>query len=326
MIPWRLLFGLASPSGKNGRLSVFIFHRVLAKPDPLLTNDPDANEFERIVTWISAWFNVLPLDQAVKHLKTNDLPPRAAAITFDDGYFDNYAIALPILKAHGLSATFFIATGHLNGGCMWNDAITESIRQYPMPELDLSSLQLGVYNLGSPSAVRHTILTVLGKVKYRDPKERLEIAQEIAANTGIPVPTGLMMTTDQVIAMREQGMLIGAHTVSHPILARLSDAEVTAEIGDSKDFLESILGERISLFAYPNGKPDCDYRSSDAAIVRNLGFEAAMTTAWGVADHQSDPMQLPRFTPWDKDCFRFGMRLMQNLLLNFERRNHHLAK
>ena len=64
-----------------------------------------------------------------------------------------------------------------------------------------------------------------------------------------------MMTSAQVKAMRQAGMQIGAHTVSHPILVRLMDPEARQQIGDSKRFLEDLLGERVGLFAYPNGKP-----------------------------------------------------------------------
>jgi len=111
-------------------------------------------------------------------------------------------------------------------------------------------------------------------------------------------------------------MQIGAHTVSHPILANLDPKAVYDEVADSKSFLEALLQERIGLFAYPNGKPDLDYRMSDVEIVQGLGFDAAVTTAWGIADEKTDPMQLPRFTPWDHTRFRFGARLFHLHLRN----------
>ena len=124
------------------------------------------------------------------------------------------------------------------------------------------------------------------------------------------------MTTEQVIEMRRAGMLIGAHTVTHPILAKLGSIDVRKEISGSKQFLESILEEEINLFAYPNGRPDLDFQIKDAAIVKELGFKAAVTTAWGVAKTDSDLMQLPRFTPWDKTRLFFGARLIKNILQN----------
>ncbi len=123
-----------------------------------------------------------------------------------------------------------------------------------------------------------------------------------------------MMTNDQVIAMRQAGMQIGAHTVTHPILANLESKLVFDEVADSKRFLENLLQEQIGLFAYPNGKPDLDYRMSDVEIIRDLGFDAAVTTAWGVADDTTDPMQIPRFTPWDRTRFHFCARLFQYIL------------
>lgn len=103
----KTLARVLAPGGPRGRLSILIFHRVLAHPDSVMRCDPDAAQFELIIGWLKQWFNVLPLDEAVARLNAHSLPPRAAAITFDDGYADNYAVAMPILQRHGLSATFF---------------------------------------------------------------------------------------------------------------------------------------------------------------------------------------------------------------------------
>ncbi|MCB1966067.1 MAG: polysaccharide deacetylase family protein [Candidatus Accumulibacter sp.] len=130
------------------------------------------------------------------------------------------------------------------------------------------------------------------------------------------LPSDLMLTSEQVKMMRRAGMSIGAHTVTHPIIGRLGPDEVRAEIVGSKEFLESLLQERVGLFAYPNGQPTLDYRREDAEAIRSLGFDAAVTTASGVADADSDLMQLPRFTPWERTRLRFGVRLFRNILQN----------
>ena len=70
----------------------------------------------------------------------------------------------------------------------------------------------------------------------------------------------------------------------------------------------------MGLFAYPNGKPGEDYLPRDVALVRELGFDAAVSTAWGASGHGSDPFQLQRFTPWDRTKARFGLRLLRNLM------------
>jgi hypothetical protein len=77
--------------------------------------------------------------------------------------------------------------------------------------------------------------------------------------------------------------------------------------------LEALVGEPIALFAYPNGKPRQDYAGAHVELVRTAGFDAACSTAWGVASRSSDVFQIPRFTPWDREAWRFGLRLAQNL-------------
>jgi peptidoglycan/xylan/chitin deacetylase (PgdA/CDA1 family) len=121
-----------------------------------------------------------------------------------------------------------------------------------------------------------------------------------------------MMTAEQVRHLHASGMEVGAHTVSHPILASLDSQRAGREIWECKNQLEAITGARVSLFAYPNGKPGRDYRAEHVDMVRRMGFEAAVSTAWGVAHAASDPFQLPRFTPWDRTPGRFLLRLMQN--------------
>ena len=307
---------MLSPGGRKGRLSILIFHRVLARRDAIINWDRDALEFERAIAWLKAWFNILPLDEAIVRLRDRSLPACAAAITFDDGYADNCTVAMPILQSHGLTATFFIATGYLDGGRMWNDTVVEAVRRCRTASLDLSAEGLGRYELGSPAAIREAIISILNKVKYRDPRERLKTVDYVASVAGGVLPSDLMLTSEQVKMMRRAGMSIGAHTVTHPIIGRLGPDEVRAEIVGSKEFLESLLQERVGLFAYPNGQPTLDYRREDAEAIRSLGFDAAVTTASGVADADSDLMQLPRFTPWERTRLRFGVRLFRNILQN----------
>lgn len=308
------LFTLMSPTGPKGRLSVLIFHRVLREPDPLFPDEMDAQRFDAVCAWIKTWFNVLPLDQAVTHLKTGTLPARAACITFDDGYADNLHVAVPILQRYGLTATFFIATGFLDGGRMWNDTIIETVRACD----DLSTLLAGLPIAaagGSPTVAdrRAAITALVNQIKYLPVAQRVAVTEQLAQSVHAHLPHDLMMTSSEVKAMRKTGMSIGAHTVSHPILARLTDDAARQEIGDSRRFLEELLGERIGLFAYPNGKPGEDYSPQTVAIVRGLGFDAAVSTEWGCSRLGDDAFQIRRFTPWDRPRLRFGVRMLRNL-------------
>lgn len=309
----RIAARLLSPGGAQARLSILIFHRVLAQPDALSPDEPDLNRFEQELRWISRWFNVLPLDEAAARLVAGSLPPRAAAITFDDGYADNATLAVPVLKRAGLSATFFIATSFLDGGRMWNDTVIEAVRACRAPWLDLSAVGLGRYALESAESRRQAVSQLLPSIKYLAPAQRETVVAAVQAASGERLPTDLMMRSEQVLMIRRAGMQVGAHTRSHPILARLDDAAAAAEIAGSKLDLEALTGEPVTLFAYPNGKPGVDYIASHAHMVKQAGFAAAVSTAHGAASAHSDPLQLPRFSPWDRGRTRYGLRMLANL-------------
>ena len=221
---------------------------------------------------------------------------------------------MPILQRHGMVATFFVATSFLDGGRMWNDTVIEAVRGCSLNKLDLADLGFGTYSLASPDERRQTIESLLGQIKYLEPGPRNQAVEAIAGRISIALPDDLMMTSGQVRQLRQAGMQIGAHTCSHPILASLSDAEAMAEIVDGKDQLEQIIGESVTLFAYPNGKPGRDYLAKHAAMAKAAGFAAAVTTAPGVSSLTTDSFQLPRFTPWDNQPLKFGVRMLANLL------------
>ncbi|MFT3960014.1 polysaccharide deacetylase family protein [Propionivibrio sp.] len=271
-------------------------------------DDPDTLQFDWMLRLISRNFTVLPLGKAVERLKSGTLPAAAACITFDDGYKDNLTVALPLLRRYGLFATFFVAAGFLDGGRMWNDDIIEAIRLSPAGLLDWSEFELGRHDLASDDHRRATIAAVLGKLKYAPHDQRARAAREIARRAGVEDASDLMMTADEVRSLRAAGMEIGGHTWSHPILNSVGDDEAYSEIVRGKTELEAILRENINLFAYPNGNPERDFSPKHVAMIREAGFAAAVTTERGVGKSDSDPLLIPRFTPWDRTPLRFAAR------------------
>ncbi len=309
----RLILNTLAPAGSRSRLSVLIFHRVLAAPDPLFPSEPDVARFDAQMRWVKDWFNVLPLAEAVRALRRGSLPARPLAITFDDGYADNATNALPILRRLGLPATFFIATGYLNGGRMFNDTVIEAVRAAKGATIDLAAIGLGAFRIDTVEAKRAALRELLPNLKYLPERERDTKAREVAACCGAELPDNLMLTDGQVVELDRAGMTIGAHTVTHPILARLPDEVARREIRESKDRLTELLGKPVTLFAYPNGKPGQDYTAAHVAMARELGFEGAVSTARGAAAPGCDLLQIPRFTPWDRQAWRFGLRLARNI-------------
>jgi peptidoglycan/xylan/chitin deacetylase (PgdA/CDA1 family) len=308
----RLLTSLISPAGEKSRLSALIFHRVLHSRDELL-DDPTIDEFETLMRWTRSQFNVVPLQDAIAGLRNGRLPARPLVITFDDGYADNADLAAPVLRQLGLPATFFIANGFLNGGRMFNDTVYAAVKSCRSAVLDLTTLGLGRYPLGSASQRRQACATLLPQLKELPIGAREQVTAEICSIARVIPPVNLMMTSSQVADLAAQGFEIGSHTVSHPILARIGEVEARREIQQNRQRLGEIVGKRPRFFAYPNGHPGKDYTLETARIVRELGFEAAFTTERGVARVGTDLFQLPRFTPWDRSRFGFGLRMAHNL-------------
>lgn len=308
----KILPSLFSPAGKNAKLSIVIYHRVLPEPD-LLTGEGGIAQFEKGLRYLVNNFNILPLSEAVEKLRSGTLPGRAACITFDDGYADNTEIALPLLQKYGVTATFFIASGFLDGGRMWNDTVIESVRRAKGDRLDLNVIGLGDYAITTLEQRQKTLNQLINKLKYLPHEARAAQVEKLSTIIAADLPDDLMMTSAQVRQLHNAGMEIGGHTLTHPILASIDDTAARTEITEGKAKLEAIIGTSLRLFAYPNGKPGKDYLPAHVRIVGDAGFEAAVSTAWGTARQNSDMFQLPRFTPWDKSEWRYVLRMVQNM-------------
>lgn len=301
-------FELFFPATRLDRLSILIFHRIVSSTDPLRPTVPTTRELDRLLGEVRGAFNVIPLSDAVDRLKRGALPPRALSITFDDGYGDNARLAAPILKAHGVPATIFVATGFIdNARMMWNDVIVETVRTLRGDELDLEPLGLGRHRIATHEEKRVAIAAILRQLKHLPSPERSEAVARFERL--IPphdaLPNDLMMTADEIRGLDRSGIEVGAHTVSHPILAVQDEGDAYNEIRDSKLALEELLSGTVELFAYPNGQPTQDYNRAIRDMLPEIGFTGAVNTAWGVASSASDPFQLPRYTPWRVSRARF---------------------
>lgn len=312
-LAWWTPFRALAPGGRAGRLPIFIFHRVMERHDPLRSGEPDAERFERIVRFIVRNFRILPLVDAAQALVRGRLPAAAACITFDDGYADNVTRAAPILQRHGATATVFVSTAYVGGGCMWNDRIIEAVRVLPAGEVDWLPWGLGTATLGDDASRCALIERTLPQLKYRHPADRAAVADEIARHAGADLRSVLMLSIDQLRAWRDAGFDVGGHTMRHPVLARLDHKQAADEIGGGREQLTQWLGEAPRAFAYPNGAPTRDYGARDVVLSRAAGYTCAVTTARGAATPATDPYQLPRFTPWDRSMWAFGFRCAQTL-------------
>jgi len=270
----------------------------------------DKNNFEAQIKYIKEKMHPLPLGELVESLRNKvRIPNNAVAVTFDDGYQDNYENAYPILKKYGVPATFFLAPVFIETGeVFWWDRVYEAIRKTKVKDIPLKQI-LGEFQCGYVDEHR-TILTTekaeekrtisqkivdlmkeIDQKKINDCVEHLESA--LGVNGDDRPKNNLMLTWAQIKEMRKNNMSFGSHTMSHPILTNVPLQSAKIEIEESKRVLEEQLGERIDGFAYPEGKSHT-FNNEIKYLLKELGMKYACSTEPGFIDSRADFYELKR--------------------------------
>ncbi|HEV3229146.1 MAG TPA: polysaccharide deacetylase family protein [Solirubrobacteraceae bacterium] len=204
---------------------------------------------------------------------------RHAVVTFDDGYRDNHSVAYPVLREHGVRATFFLTTGFLDGDATaWWDEIAWLVRTSERDHVDPDGWLEQVVRFDEPG--RQQAVALLRRRCASLPGARVdEFLDWLAGATGgqrRPADGHSdWMTWDMARELKRGGMTIGAHTVSHPVLASVPAEDQRREIERSLDRLEQELGERPRLFSYPVG-----WRSSFTPATKSLLRESGVRLAF----------------------------------------------
>jgi peptidoglycan/xylan/chitin deacetylase (PgdA/CDA1 family) len=308
----RLIGPLTAIAGYAARRSVFqilSYHRVNDDHDPFFPARP-TEVFERQMAYIARWYRVLPLEAMVEGIRRGGLPRNALAITIDDGYRDTLTHVAPILARHGLPATVFLATGFIGTAEVpWFDRLalafkTTKAEQFGTPWGECLTLGSTDDRL---QAMERTVqyLKSLPDDDLRRQVDGLLSSLDVTDQKGFK---NLMLTWDDVHALLGLGFSIGAHTVNHPILSRVSAQRAWTEILGSRTMIESACGRSPRTFAYPNGGPG-DYTEAVKQLVREAGFAGAVTTRFGLNGPETSPYELRRGGPWEHHIPTFALKL-----------------
>jgi len=239
----------------------------------------------------------------------------AVAVTFDDGYADNLREARPLLERYDVPATVFVTSGQLGGDreFWWDELERLVVHDAPLPAR-LPETLTGVEILPGPSPATaagerertalfweiHRRLMPLADDARRSALDAL--ADWAGAAAGAP-PRHPTLSEDELVRLADGRLIeIGAHSVTHPVLASLPQERQRAEIVGSKQQLEAILGRAVDRFAYPHGAPE-HFTRETAVLVREAGFRSACANWRGAVDANSDRFALPRCAVrgWDGD-------------------------
>jgi peptidoglycan/xylan/chitin deacetylase (PgdA/CDA1 family) len=289
------------------RLIILCYHRIC--PDgpgsPHLFDEgvlgPSQSEFERQVKWLKGNFDVLSESDILGLLSKPSLSRRAVAITFDDGYRDNYELAYPVLRAHKAPAIFFLCPGLMDGGTLgWWDLIAYLIKQCAQPTITLrgETLELG-------KSKRRTIEVLHDRMKRRPDAETASLLEELSRSCGVPFPAKELqrqqfMTWDQAKEVSRHGISIGSHTHTHRVLARLEEPAQQWELRESKAALERHLGQPVDTIAYPVGRYG-NFTSATMRIAGECGYKAAFSFRTGENERAAiNPYDIRRISAGDR--------------------------
>ena len=234
------------------------------------------------------------------------------AITFDDGYADNGREACDILAAAGLPATFFITAGRLGQrGEVWWDRLEQIVMGcapaggYIDVEIDGRRLWA---DIRSSTARARALLALYWRLRRLRPAVIESILTQIEVRLGIQTverETHRWMNGEELRALSATtGVDVGAHTLTHPLLAALPTNEQRNEIDGSRDQLERLLATRVTLFSYPFGGHDA-FDPVTTQLVRESGYTLACTGTGGLAGPDHYPFLIPRNVVGDWDAVTF---------------------
>jgi peptidoglycan/xylan/chitin deacetylase (PgdA/CDA1 family) len=237
---------------------------------------------------------------------------RHIVITFDDGYVDNCGDACRILSAAGLPATFFITAGRIGERTeVWWDRLEQIVLGFE-PEVGYIDVEIEGRRLWadvrSPAARERAHLALYWRLRRLRPSRIEPILEEIAAQLGVQPAhreTHRWMTGEELRSLSASpGVDVGAHTITHPVLAALPEDEQWKEIDGSRQQLAEFLNTPVRVFSYPYGSYDAFDRST-TELVEKSGFTMACTGTGGLAGPQHCPFSIPRNVVGDWDASAF---------------------
>lgn len=263
---------------------------------------------KRQLQWLDRHYDVRPIDEALARVTQGDGRRPLAAITFDDGYRSNATLALPLLQSLGLPATVYLTTGHIGSGTLlwttWLELVLGELPSMPVWLADLAGTGVGDVKESLKRAPASTREQALARL-------RVEVAGDARVHEALARHAAdfAMLTWDEVRAAARSGILtFGAHTVTHPIVSRLTDDEVAREIGDSMRQVAREVQAVSRTFAYPNGRT-IDFDARAVAAVRANAGTAAVTTMPGINRPGMAPFALRRLVVGDGDVDQAMFRL-----------------
>ncbi len=273
-------------------LQILTFHRVLPEGEEYFIPPMaiSANTFSKLIRWLAKFMKIIDLNDAAKQIRAGGFQGRAAAISFDDGYKDNFDVAKDILKQAGIPATFFIPVYPIDkGDPYWWDYLYHVVRR------DISEFLKWLKSIGHEQIITQQPLKLFCRsiVQYLNGlgnAERLAFLTDMSKTFGDYDGGRMLMIWNEVKQLIEEGFSIGSHSLSHIPLTDLTPDDAEIEIKKSKSALSERLDAEILGFCYPRGACNANI----AMMAKEAGYAYAVTTVFGSNHSDCDLYRLSR--------------------------------
>jgi peptidoglycan/xylan/chitin deacetylase (PgdA/CDA1 family) len=257
--------------------------------------------FERQIQYFSKKYNVISMDEVADCLRNHrPFPKRAVAITFDDGYRDNFA-AYRILRKYGISGTFYVVAGCVGQGePLWLFEIIYLIRITLKKKFDLDVFgQTMALSIASNAEKGIAIRKVTEIIKSNNRLVREDVRRQLRSQLSDVTDLDerafqIMLTWEQLREMSDNNMIIGGHTMTHLNLPNADTDDARREINDCKHLLEEKLQKPVLHFSYPNGGNYAYYNQTILTMVKEAGYFTSTTSNNGLADLNANEFELNR--------------------------------
>jgi len=276
---------------RNAGVVVLTFHRVLRDEQSRKTASLPGmvvreSTFKALMAYLSENCTVLDLRDAGPQDKASARP--RVAVTFDDGWSDTATVAFPALQAHGIPAAVFICPNLMDKSMpFWPEQVVADAKRVTPS---------GSKQRGLPNRWAEQLIEELKHLPEDLRSRRLELlGSGAAAQDAREECEDSTMSWREAQQVKDGGMAIGSHTLSHQLLLTVPVATAETEIKQSRRLLEERLDSECSLFAYPNG----DASEELASITRAAGYKAAFVNEPGVWSESTDSMLVPRVNIWE---------------------------
>jgi glycosyltransferase involved in cell wall biosynthesis/peptidoglycan/xylan/chitin deacetylase (PgdA/CDA1 family) len=280
--------------------SVFMFHRVLPLGAPCYDPELATSEevFANTLDWLKENSTILPLDVLAKERNKRNISKKPlCAITFDDGWRDNFQYAFPILRARNIPATIFLPVRFVGTNRrFWQERLWQCAQELRPAEYRDAVIEKVARHFPWFPVAKDT-LTPDGRLKRflltRSSEEAEEFTQDLEESAGLAGAScdRAFLNWDEVLAMHGSGISFGSHTLNHVLLSHLEPARALVEVRDSRRELQERLGSEVLSFAYPWGAATALVRDA----VREAGYgHAVATNPGGLITAGDDPWYLPR--------------------------------